>query len=141
VINPLNPPVAPPLPSDAALMSALSLLSTIGNAAAAKATLDAMADHKLAIDRATEAHAAAAAEAKAATDALAGVKAQAEDVAAREKAIADSQLQLRVVSSAVQDRDRALDIRAASLDEREQQVAAKERSHADKVASMKAALG
>jgi uncharacterized protein (DUF3084 family) len=137
----MNAPTPPPMmPSDTALLSALSLLSAIGNPGNAKTMLDAMAQHKQEIDASIAEHAAERKRLEDATAALAGVQAQADDVAAREKAIADSQLQLRVASSAVQDRDRALDLRSASLDQREQQLAAREKAHLDKVASMKAAL-
>lgn len=140
MINPMSPTPPPALPSDAALMAALSLLSSLGNLSNTTALLDQVAVAKKSLDDATAAHNAAAAEAKAATDALSGVKAQAEDVATREKALVDAQLQLRVASSAAQDRDRALDIRATSLDQREQELAAKEKAHSDKIASVRAAL-
>jgi uncharacterized protein (DUF3084 family) len=141
VINPVSPAPPPTLPSDAALMGAMALLQSLGNAQNTAATLSQLADHKLAIDKATADFNAAAKTATDAQAALGNVQAQVEDLAAREKALADAQLQLRVASAAVQDRDHALDIRSNELDQREQQVAAAEKAHAAKLASMRAALG
>ena len=71
----VNSPTLPPsVPTDAALMGAFALLTSLGNAQATAATLSQMADAKKALDEATAAHDAALAAATQAQAELVGLQ-------------------------------------------------------------------
>jgi hypothetical protein len=140
VINPLNPPLAPQTPTDAAILGAMALLQSLGNAQNTAAILSQLADHKLMTDRATEAYAAAAKEAQDAAAALEGVKAQAAAVAEKEQTLSNAQTALAVASAANADRERALNEREAELTKRIAEHEAKVKAHQDQIASVRAAL-
>jgi chromosome segregation ATPase len=140
LINPLNPPVAPTLPSDAALLGAMALLQSLGNARSTAATLSQLADHKLAIDKATAelaAVSAQAAEVQAAQDALA---AREKAVSEREATVANAQTALDVASAANVARAEALETRQRDLASVMATFEAKVKAHNDQIASVRAAL-
>ena len=137
----VNSPTLPPsVPTDAALMGAFALLTSLGNAQATAATLSQMADAKKALDEATAAHDAALAAATQAQAELAGLQERERAVTAREESLASAQTALDVASSANAARAQSLDDREVELTRHIAEHEAKVKANEDRIASVRASL-
>ena len=116
----MAPSLPPSVPRDEAILGAMALLTALGNAVNTEATLSQMAEAKKAIDDATVANNAAAAAAAAAQTSLGDLQERERVVTAREQAISSAQTALDVASSANAARAASLDDREAELAKREQ---------------------
>jgi hypothetical protein len=112
----MAPSLPPSVPRDEAILGAMALLTALGNAVNTEATLNQMAEAKKAIDDATVANNAAAA----AQTSLGDLQERERVVTAREQAISSAQTALDVASSANAARAASLDDREAELAKREQ---------------------
>jgi uncharacterized protein (DUF3084 family) len=137
----VNTPTLPPsVPTDQALMGALSLLASLGNAQTTAATLTQMAEHKQPIDDAIVANNAAAATATEKQAALSNLEARDADITAREAAVSAARTAVDVAAAAVKDRERGLTTRSAELDQREAEIAARAKALDDRLAAYRQAL-
>jgi hypothetical protein len=137
----VNSPTLPPsVPTDAALMGALSLLQSLGNAQNTAAILGQMAEAKKAIDDAIVANNVAVQEAAAAQAALSDLEARAQAVTERETAVSAARTAVDVAAAAIKDRERGLASRSAELDTREAEIAARQSALERKIATYRSAL-
>ena len=135
----MTPAMPPAVPSDAAILGAMALLSAIGSPANTQA-IDTMAAHKRELDQAISANSAALREVTEAQAALADLQERERVLIERQQAVSNAQTQLQVASSANVARATALDAREKEVAQREQEFAAKVKANEDRIASVRASL-
>ena len=133
-------PTLPPIEHDNALRLPMIFLNAASDPAAAKARLDELAAQTQALRDAiaqNEAAAAKAAEVEARETAAASRE---QNVLAREQAVANAATAVDVPAAANVARSKSLDDREAELAKREREHAAKVKANEDRIASVRASL-
>jgi uncharacterized protein (DUF3084 family) len=140
MINALNPPTPPAMPTNEALASAFTLLAVAADPAGTRARLDELTEQVRVVHSAVAEYDAAR---KAAEDAQAALA----DLHARELALADKQVvleqattQASVASSALAAREQKLAAAEAAMAKRESEIAGREDGLAAKLAVYRKAL-